>query len=149
MGFTLNEGSVGLVERSVFDLNQVLVVIAMPDATVHVRLLALTPPVHARVECGVHATVVPTNANIDRTGCHRKAGLVLLNLLSPVVRDHVEAVERVQEEVVVEAGFCRTTENCGVVSSDRKVVVETVVVVLLGDADLKTPKYSSVLNCYP
>ena len=57
--------------------------------------------------------------------------------LCAVVRDHIEAVVRVEEEVVVEACFCGPTENCRVVSADRKVVVEAVVVVPLGDAHLR------------
>ena len=61
----------------------------------------------------------------------------LQHSLCAVVRDHIEAVVRVEEEVVVEACFCGPTENCRVVSADRKVVVEAVVVVLLGDAHLR------------
>ena len=60
-----------------------------------------------------------------------------MNVLCSVVGDHVVFVESVEEEVVVEAGLGRSTEDRRVVAADGEVVVNAVIVKPLRDADLE------------
>ena len=56
--YTLSKGCILLMERPVDDLDEIGVIVLVPDTTVDVRLTALSPPIHCCVNGGVEAAVI-------------------------------------------------------------------------------------------